>query len=92
VTLDTLNDDDRVVDDQPDRQHETKQRERINGESKQREQHERSHQRDRHGQQRNQCRAHALEEDVNHKNHQGQSDHQGDHDFLYAFGYGPRGV
>ena len=63
VMLDRFDDDDGVVDDQADGEHEAEERERVDGEAEQREKHERADQRNRHGQQRDQRRAPALQED-----------------------------
>ena len=49
VMLDRLDHDDRVVHDQADREHQTEERERVDGEAEQREEHERADERDGHG-------------------------------------------
>ena len=72
VVLDRLDHDDRVVDDQADRQHQAEQRQRVDGEAEQREQCERADQRDRHGEQRNQRGAPALQEQEDDDDHQHQ--------------------
>ena len=63
VVLDRLDDDDRVVDDEADRQHQAEQRQRVDREAEQREDRERADQRHRHGEQRDQRGAEALQED-----------------------------
>ena len=49
VMLDRLDHDDRVVDHETDREHETEERERVDREAEQREEHEGADQRYRHG-------------------------------------------
>ena len=51
-----------------------------------REKYERADQRDRHGKQRNQRGAPALQEDVDHQDHQREGDQKRYDDFLHAFG------
>ena len=67
VPLHGLHHDDGVVHHQSDRQHQSEQRERVDGESEQREEDERADQRNRHREQRNQRGAPALQEDVDHE-------------------------
>ncbi len=61
--LDVLDDDDRVVDEQADRQDEPEQRQRVDRIAEQRENPERPEQDDRHRDRRDQRRAPALQED-----------------------------
>ena len=63
VTLDRFHDDDCVIHHQPDRQHQSEERERVDREAEQREQHKCADQRNRNRQQRNQRRPPALQED-----------------------------
>ena len=65
VTFDCFDNDDRVIDHQADREHETEKRKRVDRESEQRKQHKRADQRNRHGAQRNQRCAPALEKNEN---------------------------
>ena len=65
-----LDDDDRVVDDDADGEHEAQQREHVDREAEQREEHERADERHRHGQQRNQRRAPVLQEDEHDDDHE----------------------
>ncbi len=53
---------------------------------------ERAHQRNRDREQRNQRRSPALQKQVNHRDHQRESDQQRLDDFLHARGHGERGV
>jgi hypothetical protein len=52
VAFDSLDHDDCVINDQSDRQNQSKQRERVDGKSEQGKEDERADQRNRHGQQR----------------------------------------
>ena len=63
LTLHVLDDDDRVVHDQPDRQHQPAQRQRIDREAEGRHQRKRGHQRDRDRDHRDDRRPEPLEED-----------------------------
>ena len=58
-----FDDDDRVVDDDADGEHEAEHRQRVHREAEQREEDERAEQRHRDGQQRNERRAEVLQED-----------------------------
>ena len=62
VMLHRLDDDDRIVDDQADREHEAEERQRVDREAEQREDGERADQRHRHGEHRDQRRAPVLQE------------------------------
>src|SRR5712692_1522916 len=77
--------DDGVVHDEADRQNKTKERKRIDGETEHREKHKCAYERDRYGQQRNQRGAPALQEKVDHKDHQREGDQKRLNDFLDAF-------
>ena len=63
VMLDRFHDDDGVIDDQTDGEHESEERERVDGEPEERKKHEGADQRDGHGAERDQRRAPALQED-----------------------------
>ena len=63
VVLDRLDDDDRVVDDEADGQHEAEERQRVDREAEEREEREGADERHRHGEERDERRAPALEED-----------------------------
>ena len=92
VMLHDLDDDDGVVHHQTDGQHQAEQRERIDGETEQREKRERADQRNRHGEQRNQRRAPALQEDEDDDDDEDDGFHQRVLDLLHALGDGQRGV
>ena len=70
VAVDVLEHDDRIVDDQPDRQHEREESERVDREAGG--EHQRAHadQADRNRDQRNEARAHRAEEQEDHRGHQ----------------------
>ncbi len=85
MALDRLDDDDRIVNHQADGEHEAEHRKRIDGEAEQRKKCEGADERNRNGEQRNQRGAPALEENVDHDNHQQERDHQRDQDFAHAF-------
>ncbi len=87
-----LDHDDRVVHHQTDGQHQAEERERVDGEAKQREKRECANQRHRHGQQRNQCRPPALQEDEHDDDDQHDRLDQRLLDLLHALGHGQRGV
>ena len=61
VVLDRLDDEDRVVDDQPDREHQPEERQRVDRKAQQRKYRERTHQRNRHGEQRDERRPPVLQ-------------------------------
>ena len=77
MTFHCLNHHDGVIHHQTDSKHQTKQRKRIDGETKSGEEDERADQRYRDSQQRNQRGAPALQKDVDHDNHQPNRDQQG---------------
>ena len=85
VPLHAFDHDDRVVHHQPDRQHQPKERKRVDGKTEQRKEHERADERNRHGQQRDQRGAPALQEKKDDKDDQGERDQQSLDDFLDAF-------
>ena len=76
VPLHALDYDDRVIDHQTNRQHQPEERKRIDGKTEQREKHERAHQRNGHGQQRNQRGAPALKEKIDDKDHEDEGDQE----------------
>ncbi len=87
-----LDDDDGIVHDEPDRQYQAEQRQRVDGKAEHREEHEGPDEGNRHRQQRNQGRAPALQEDVDHEDHQDDGDQERLDDFLDAFRYGARRI
>ena len=76
VALHGLHHDDGIVHHQADRQNQSEQRKRVDGKTEEREEDECTDQRDRDRQQRNQRGAPALQEDVDHNDHQHDRDHQ----------------
>ena len=92
VAFHAFDHDDGVVHHQTDRQHQTKERKRVDGKTEHREKHERADQRDRHGEQRNQRGAPALQEDVDHQDYEREGDQQRYDDFLHAFRDRARGI
>ncbi len=92
MVLDRLDDDDGIVNYQTDGQHQAKQRQRIDREAEQREEHESADQRYRHRQQRDQRRPPALQEDEDDDDDQHQRLDQGVLDFLDALGHRQRGI
>ncbi len=83
---------DRVVNHQTDRQHQSEERERVDGKAEQRKEQERPDQRNRNRQQRNQRRPPTLQKNVHHQNHQTDRDQQGLDDFLDPLAHGERGI
>src|SRR5579862_7873626 len=92
MTLDALDDDDRVIDYEADCQHETEKRERVDGKTEQREKYERSYQRNRHSQQRDQCGTPPLKKKKNNNNDKDERDKKSFDYFLDALGYRKRRV
>ena len=92
VTLYGFHHDDGVIDHQADGEHQAEQREGVDGEAEQREEDEGADQRDGNGQQRNQCGAPALEEDVHHHDHQQDGDSQSLDNFADTLADGARRV
>ena len=84
VVLHCLDHDDGVIDDKADGQHQSEQRERVDGEAERREDDERADERDRHGEQRDECRAPALQEYVDDQDHESKRDSQREDDLMYA--------
>ena len=78
--------DDRIVYNQADSQHESEQRKRIDGKTKEWEYDERANEGDRHGQQRDQRRPPALQENVDNKNNQDNGFEECVLDFLQSLG------
>src|ERR1700722_3737075 len=92
MALHTFHDDDCVIDHQTNRKHQTKERKRVNGKTKQREEYESADQGNRYSQQRNQRGAPALKKQKNNNDDQNQRDHKGLNDFLDALRYRKRRV
>ena len=90
--LDRLDHDDGVIDHQADGQHQAEQGQGVDGEAEQGKEHERAHQRHRHGQQRNERGPPALEEQEHHQDDQHQGLEQGMLDLLDALGHRQGGV
>ena len=72
VALDVLHDDDRIVDDDTDGEHQPEQRQRVDREAERQHQRERADDRDWHGDQRNDRRAPGLQEQDHHQHDQHQ--------------------
>jgi hypothetical protein len=85
VPLHALHHHDGVVHYQTNRQYQTKERKRVDGKTEQGEEYERAHQRNRHGQKRDQRGTPALQEKIDHKDHQDEGDQKCLNDFLDAF-------
>src|ERR1700752_1591754 len=83
----SLYDDDRVIHHQTDRQHQPEERESIDGKAEQREEHERSHKRNRYSQQRDQSRTPALKKKKNNDDYQDKRNQKSPDDFLDALSY-----
>ena len=77
VMLHCLDDDDRVIDHDANRKDETEQRQHVHRESEHREEHERPDQGNRHGDERDQGRAPALQEDEHHEDDENHGLDQG---------------
>ncbi len=77
VVLDRLDDDDRVVDDEADREDEAEQRQRVDREAEHRKEDERADERHGHGEQRDQRRAPALQEEEHDDDHEDRSPRRG---------------
>ena len=92
MVLHRLDDDDRIVHHQADRQHKAKQRKRIDRKSERREKCEGADQRYRHCDHGNQRRAPILQEHIDDQDHQPHRDQQRHHDFVDALGYRQRGI
>jgi hypothetical protein len=67
IALDVLDDDDRIVDDDADRQHQAEERQHVQRKAEGEEHCEGSDQRDGNGDDRNDCRAPGLEKDDDHQ-------------------------
>ena len=70
--VDSLHDDDRVIDDDCDRKHHSRQRQQVNAEPDQVQHEERTDKRDRNGDRRNQRRTEILQENVNDQEHENE--------------------
>ena len=92
VMLDRLDDDDGVVDDEADGEHQAEERERVDGEAEQREDREGADQRHRHGEQRDQRGAPALQEDEDDDDDEDQRLEQRLDDLPDALAHGQGGV
>ncbi len=92
VVLDGFDDDDGVIDDQADGEHQAEERKRVDGEPEQREDHEGADERDRHGEQGDERGAPSLQEDVDDQDDEGQRDEERDEDLVNAGVDGRGGV
>ena len=92
VVLDGFDDDDGVVHDEADGEHEAKERKRIDGEAEQREDDERADEGDRHGEQGNESGAPALQKDVDDEDDEGERFEQRVDDLFHARGDGASGI
>ena len=92
VMLHRLDDDNRIVDDQADGEHEAEQRQRVDREAEQREHREGADQRDRHGDHRNERRAPVLQEQVDDEDDQEHRLGERDEDLADALGHRQRRV
>ena len=81
VAFDGLDDDDGVIDHQSNGQHQAEEREGVDGKPKDREERKGSDQRNRHGQQRDERRPPALQENIYDDHHQQQGLPQRRQDF-----------
>src|SRR6266478_5209599 len=85
VALHAFDDDNGIVYHQADSEHQSEHRKRVDGEAEQRKENKRAHQRDGHGQHRNQRSPPVLQEEIDHQDDQDDSDQERDNDLLYAF-------
>ena len=92
VMFDGFDDDDRIIDHETDGEHEAEERERVHREPEKREQRKRAEQRNGHGEQRDECRAPALQEDENHEDDEHQRLDERMLDLHHALRDGERGV
>ena len=92
VMLDGFDDNDGIVDDETDREHETEERERVHREAKEREERERADERYGHGQQWNERRAPSLKKDEYDEDDQHQGFKKRVLDLVHALRDGERGV
>ena len=92
VMLDRLDHDDRIIDDETDREHETEERERIDAKAEKRKEHERANERHGHGAERDQGRAPALQEEKDHNDHEHERLDERLDDLVDAGGDGARRV
>ena len=92
VMLDRFDDDDRVVDDETDREHEAEERERVDAKAEQREEHERADERHGHGAERDQGRAPALQKDEDDDDHEHERLDERLDDLVDAGGDRARGI
>ena len=86
VVLDGFDHDDGVVHHEADRQHEAEERQRVDGKPKRRKDDERSDERDRNRQQRNERGAPALKEDEDNDDHEAERFKQREHNLVNAGG------
>ena len=92
VVLHRLHHHDGVVHDEADGQHEAEERQGVDGEAEQGEEHEGTHQGDGHREQRDEGRPEALEEDEDDDHHQDQGLEEGVEDFRDALAHRQGGV
>ena len=65
-----------------DGQQQSRKREQIDGETEYPKEEERTYQRHRHGNERDECGTEVLQEDVHHEEHENESDHESHHHFF----------
>src|SRR5437016_1381006 len=92
VMLDGFDDDDGIIDDEADGQHETEQRKGIHREPEYREERKGANEGDRHGEQRNERGAPALQEDEDDHDDEDEGLNQRVLDFHHALRHGERGI
>ncbi len=90
MSLDAFDNYDRVIHNESDGQHESEHRKRVDRETKQWKENERTDQRDGHREQRNERRAPILKKYVDDNNDQHDGDQKRLNDFFHAFGDGAR--
>ena len=92
VAFGGFDDDNRVVNDKANREHQAEKRKRVQRKSEDGKKRERADQRDRHGEHRNQRRAPALQKNKDDDGHQNQRDDERAQDVVHALRNGERGV
>ena len=92
LVLHRLHHDDRIIDDDTDRQHQSEQRQRVDRKAQRGKHGEGADQGHRHHQHRNQGRTPRLQEQKHHQQHQQHGFKQGDDHFLHRLGDKGRGA